>query len=291
MQLTYLGPEGTFTHSAARHFASIIRTAPVLRPCATISEVVRFAVSDGSFGVVPYHNLIDGLVQVSLDSLLLSNAVIYAAMQQPIRIAVGRAPGAVDSAPVYSHTKALAQCADWLDRHAPAREQVAVASTAAGVTCAVEHDALALGDEAHLRGRGLEIVQADASSPYFGRTNYTEFLLIGPPGLTPPIDATNTRCVIACAPQTDRPGLLADILGLLSMFGFNLARLHSRPAVSAAPTQLDPQVFYLEIAGAPSDDELAICARALRQTLGGPEAMDVLIELGRYPLSGLTDHL
>ncbi|MEL6209634.1 MAG: prephenate dehydratase domain-containing protein [Pseudomonadota bacterium] len=231
-------------------------------------------------------NLIDGLVQETLDRLLACGAVIYAATQRPIRISAGAAGNAAPDAPVYSHPKALAQCSEWLDRHEPGRERIAVASTAHGAEQARAEGALAVASESTLEEHGLTVLERDATNRYFGRVNYTEFLLVGPPGLTPPAGEVN-RCVLACAPQTDRPGLLADILGLLSMFRFNLARLHSRPAIESAPTQLDPQVFYLEIAGAPSDEELRVCADALAITLGGGEDQQVLFRLGRYPLKPL----
>lgn len=290
MKLFFLGPPGTFTDAAARSLVADFQLGHDARfePCPTLATVIQSAVDQQTFGVVPYHNLIDGLVQESLDRLLAAGAVVYAATQRPIRIAVGTAKGAAADAPVFSHAKALAQCAEWLDAHHPGRERVAVASTAHGAEQAVAQRALALGSETMLASQGLDVLAEDATNRYFGRVNYTEFLLVGPPGLPPPQGEVN-RCLIACAPQTDRPGLLADILGLLSMFRFNLARLHSRPAIESAPTQLDPQVFYLEIAGAPSDEELRVCADALSITLGGNDGRNVLSRLGRYPVQPLRD--
>lgn len=290
MKLYYLGPAGTFSETAARQLADAFDiTDDRLAPCASLGGVIDEAIADGAAGVVPYHNLIDGLVQESLDRLLASGAVIYGALQLPIQIALGAAPGAASDAPIFSHAKALAQCTDYLDAQHGGRARHAVASTAHGADQALEQKGLALGNAALLHDRGLDVLCADATNRYFGRVNYTEFLLVGPPGLALRSAAPANRCVIACAPQTDRPGLLADILGLLSMFSFNLARLHSRPAIDAAPTQLDPQVFYLEIAGAPSDEALSVCGDALAMTLGGGTSHRVLFTLGKYALVALDE--
>lgn len=286
MNMHFLGPAGTFSEAATRalikHFA--LKDKLSLVPCASIGSTVDATARDGGFGVVPYYNLIDGLVQESLDRVLGTSLHIHGALQLPIHIALGGAATAPDDAPVYSHPKALAQCSDYLDEHHPQRARLAVSSTAAGVDEAMASNALGLAGVDSFASRGVPVLVDDATNRYFGRQNYTEFLLIGAPEAGDLIAHEPDRCVLACAPQTDRPGLLADILGLLSLFDINLARLHSRPAIQAAPTQLDPQVFYFEIAGTVADDDMRMCTEALARTLGGDKRRDVLSFMGAYPL-------
>jgi prephenate dehydratase len=288
MGIYFLGPAGTFSDTASSALVEALLGASdndtPRTPCPTISAVVDAAAGTQSLGVIPYYNLIDGLVAESLDRILARGLTVHGALQLPIQIALGAADGARDDAPIYSHAKALAQCTQFLAEHHPQREQIAVASTAHGVEEALAVGALALGHIKSLTSRGMNVLSADATNPYFGRVNYTEFLLIGQSGTGTQNRPAPDRCILACAPQTDRPGLLADILALLGLFELNLARLHSRPAIAAAPTELDPQVFYLEIAGAPDPQVLTLCAEALSRTLGGPSHTKVLFDLGSYPL-------
>ncbi|MFK7887443.1 MAG: prephenate dehydratase [Gammaproteobacteria bacterium] len=290
MGIYFLGPTGTFSDSASNALVATLLPAAhehtTRTPCPTINAVVDATAHNDSWGVIPYYNLIDGLVAESLDRILANNLTVHGALQLPIRIALGEAQGASDTAPIYSHAKALAQCAQFLQEQHPQREQIGVASTAQGVDEARNNNALALGHVDLLTTHGMNVLNPDATNPYFGRTNYTEFLLIGKREAETQAKPPPNRCIIACAPQTDRPGLLADILALLGLFELNLARLHSRPAIAAAPTQLDPQVFYLEIAGAPPPAVLELCADALARTLGGDAQTQVLFDLGSYPLSG-----
>ncbi|MFK8016496.1 MAG: prephenate dehydratase [Gammaproteobacteria bacterium] len=285
MQLNYLGPTGTFSEAAAHAFAL---DAPALNPCDSIARVVeRVAAGDGA-GVVPYYNLIDGLVQESLDRILHANLRIHGALQLPVSFTLGGSARVTEDAPIYSHAKALAQCSDYLDAHHAHRPRIAVASTAEGVARAVAEDALAVASRASFQARRAPVVCEDVTNRYFGRQNYTEFLLIDR------VDSQKSytrnvadRCVLACAPQTDRPGLLADLLGQLAFFDINLARIHSRPAIAAAPTTLDPQVFYFEIAGAVPANVFSICAQSLTLALGGNADTPVLFDLGQYALTTL----
>ena len=288
MKLHYLGPAGTFSEAAARGFLASLDADADLEPVPSIRGVVDATAKEGGLGVVPYYNLIDGLVQESLDRILVTGLEIRGGYQLPIRMAFGGADGAADDAPVFSHPKALAQCSEFLDAQHPDRPRIAVSSTAEGVKRAAAEAGMALAGRATFESLGVAVLEEDAANRYFGRRNYTEFLLIGRRGDDLPRFATAPdRCVLAAAPQSDRPGLLADILGLLSLFDINLARLHSRPAIAAAPTQLDPQVFYLEIAGVLSERVMKICAESLALTLGGEEAVDVLFNMGEYPLTAL----
>lgn len=288
MRLHYLGPAGTFSQSAAQAFDAAANTP--LTPCPSIAAVID-AVSRGDGpGVVPYYNLIDGLVQESLDRILHANLHIRRALQLPITLAFGGATDASGQAPVYSHAKALAQCSDFLDECQPQRPRIAVSSTAEGVERAAREGACAVAGLPSFATRDVQVNEADVTNRYFGRVNYTEFLYIDR-AQAPAADnaPASNRCMLACAPQTDRPGLLADLLGLLAFFDINLARIHSRPAIAAAPTTLDPQLFYFEIAGTISADVLDLCTRSLTRALAGGDETPVLFQLGQYPLQIFTD--
>lgn len=290
MTIHFLGPVGTFSEAAADGFRKLFKLAGDLSPCSSIAAVVAATEQSGSLGVVPYYNLIDGLVQESLDRVLMAGLVLHGGLQLPIKMAIGGPDGVDENAPVYSHPKALAQCSDYLDQHHAQRKRMPVSSTAEGTQYAAEKNALALAAPGAFISRGLPMLSDDTANRYFGRRNYTEFLLIGTTSHKNQGAPTDEpRCILACSPQTDRPGLLADILSVLSLLNMNLARLHSRPAIAAAPTQLDPQVFYLEIAGTVSEENLSLCTQMLSTTLGGDKGSRVVVRMGKYALLPVSD--
>jgi len=74
LKVAYLGPEGTFTQSAAiKHFGHGIEA----KPLAAIDEVFR-EVATGSvdYGVVPVENSTEGMVNHTLDNLMESSLKI-----------------------------------------------------------------------------------------------------------------------------------------------------------------------------------------------------------------------
>ena len=74
LTVTYLGPQATFTHQAARERFG---TAGVYRPARSIVEVFdEVERGRAEFGVVPVENSTEGAVNVTLDRLIGSDAVI-----------------------------------------------------------------------------------------------------------------------------------------------------------------------------------------------------------------------
>ena len=148
---------------------------------------------------------------------------------------------------VYSHPKALAQCSDYLTEHHPQRERIAVNSTAEGVERALAEGGVALASRAAFQARGVPIAVDDATNDYLGRTNYTEFLLVGASHLGARVtgEAPSYRTLLACDPQDDRPGLLAGLLSQLAFWHLNLARIHARPAQRATATDLDLSLIHI----------------------------------------------
>ena len=96
-------------------------------------------------------------------------------------------------------------------------------------------------------------------------------------------EAPSYRTLLACDPQDDRPGLLAGLLSQLAFWHLNLARIHARPAQRATATDLDPQVFYLEIMGTLSDEVRDVLMASLSIGLRGGQDSRPQI-LGEYPL-------
>ncbi|OGL14821.1 MAG: chorismate mutase, partial [Candidatus Rokubacteria bacterium RIFCSPLOWO2_12_FULL_71_22] len=113
LTVTYLGPQATFTHQAARErFGS----AGVYRPARSIVEVFdEVERGRAEFGVVPVENSTEGAVNVTLDRLIASDAVICGELRLDIaQQLLSKASDLGEVKRVLSHPQALAQCRDWL---------------------------------------------------------------------------------------------------------------------------------------------------------------------------------
>ncbi|MDR1492358.1 MAG: hypothetical protein LBT05_06530 [Planctomycetaceae bacterium] len=273
----YLGPAETFTEQAAKSFSKdFVSNAKdfVLLPQQTLAKTIMAVTLPEQFAVVPYYNLIEGLIQETLDLLVEHRLTIYAARQIPVQFALGGfLPNNRDGdLTVYSHPKALAQCTDFLQRHYSAAILQETPSTAQGVRQVVEtQSGLAVARREALEKNEIPVLQDNIGNRQYSRQNYTEFLFAGTPK-NPAFDQLPTtehrRTLIAVIPTVDRVGLLSDILGQIAFFGINLLKIHSRPALTEVRGQKHaPQMFYLETDVAADSPELQLCIETLNMRL------------------------
>ena len=108
LSVAYLGPEGTFSQSAAiKHFGH----AAQARPCASIDAVFREVEAGlADYGVVPVENSTGGAVGTTLDLLLQTPLKVCGEVDLRVHQFLLRRPGAGgDPSKVYSHAQSLAQ--------------------------------------------------------------------------------------------------------------------------------------------------------------------------------------
>jgi len=221
--VAYLGPQATFTHQAARErFGS----AASYRPSRSIAEVfdeVERELAD--VGVVPVENSTEGAVNVTLDRLIASDAVICGELRLEIAQQLLSRAGELGAVKrVLSHPQALAQCRGWLATHLADVPTEEVASTAAaaelaGADVALAAIASALAGELY----GVPVLRARIEdNPH----NSTRFLVIGrrPGG---PTGRDKTSILFA---MRNEPGSLYRILEPLARAKLNLTKIESRPA-------------------------------------------------------------
>ena len=271
-------------------------------PHRTLAQAM-VASTSGGFAVVPYYNLIEGLIQETLDLLIEHNLTVLAAMQLPVRFAIGGfVPDAnincnanvgsctnltwpvASEVPIFSHPKGLAQCSAFLQKNIPASTQHELTSTAqAARQVAESRFGLAIACRETLEQFGLPVLCDDIGNRLYSRCNCTEFLLVGRQDATismrpKEIVKRQKRTLIAIVPVADRVGLLAEILGQIAFFGINLLKIHSRPA----PTDDDgpaPQMFYLETDAPIDSPELRLCFETLEMRLAKQNNTD---RVGKY---------
>ena len=270
LQVAYLGPAGTFSESAARkHFGG----APDLLPQGSIDEVFHAVESEGvEYGIVPVENSTEGAVGRTLDLLLASSARICGEVKLRIRQHFLSQATSVDQVKrIYSHSQSLAQCQDWLARHAPGVPRVPVASNAEAARMASqEPDSAAIAGEAAAHLYGLAQLASDIEDD---PNNTTRFLVIGRHDAGS--SGRDKTSLVCSAPN--RPGAVFHLLESFAKYGVSMSKLESRPS----RTGLWEYVFYVDVEGNRADPQVAQALTDLQ------ERAAFLKVLGSYPVAAL----
>ncbi|MHB8428804.1 MAG: prephenate dehydratase [Acidiferrobacterales bacterium] len=266
MTVVFLGPEGTFTQTAAlKHFGHSVRA----RPLSAIDEIFREVESGAAnFGVVPIENSTEGVVNHTLDMFMSSSLKICGEVELRIHHhLLGLGEGLEGRKRIVSHQQSLAQCREWLDANLPGLERVSVASNA-------EAARLAAGD------RTLVAIAGGSASEIYGLQkivsniedepdNTTRFLVVGKLETQPSGDDKTSLLLSG----HNRSGALAGLLAPLAHHGINMTRIESRPSRKG----LWEYVFFIDIVGHLRDGNV-------RQAIGELEREAAFVKfLGSYP--------
>jgi prephenate dehydratase len=220
MQAVTLGPEGTYSHRAARAVADDVAFRE------SVTAIVQSVVAGHhERGVVPVENSIEGSVTESLDALSNGDVAVLREVVTPIRHALlAQSP---DFSLIASHSQALAQCRKYLEREYPDRQREAVASTARGVARAREDPSVAgIGHPANAAEGDpeLEVLAEDIQDR---SSNATRFLVVGPESER---SEAGGKTSIVVYPAANYPGLLLELLEAFAERDINLSRVESRPS-------------------------------------------------------------
>jgi chorismate mutase/prephenate dehydratase len=247
LEVAYFGPEGTFTHLAAREqFGALAE----LTSCATIPEVFA-AVERGAarLGVVPVENTTEGVVTQTFDALPAFEGTICGEVQLRISHNLLSKSGRLeDVRRVASHPQPLAQCREWLDRTLPGIERVEATSTATAALRAAEDEGVAA------IGSGIagEVysLQTLAAAIEDRRDNTTRFLVIGKQA--PPPSGDDLSSVVFTL-RKDESGVLHRLLEPFASCGVNLTAIQLRP-IHGKPWEY---LFFLDLEGHCSEPRVA----------------------------------
>ena len=268
MTVAYLGPAGTFSQEAVlKHFGGLT----LQQACGSIDEVFR-QVETGAvgYGVVPVENSTEGAIGRTLDLLLATPAQVCGEVMLPVhQCLMAKTRKRVEIKKLYSHTQSLAQCQQWLARHLPEAERIAVVSNAEAARLAArERRAGAVGPKTAAGLYGLNVLARNIEDE---PRNTTRFLVLGEAGAAPS-GKDKTSLIVS---TRNVPGAMHQMLTPLAANGVSMTRLESRPA----RTGLWEYVFYVDIEGHERDPAVAKALREMR------EWVTVLKVLGSYPMA------
>lgn len=266
LKVAFLGPEGTYTHSAAvKHFGSQIETEPV----SSIEEVFRLVEAGGAnFGVVPVENSSEGVINHTLDLFMKSSLTISGEVELRIRHnLMTRETATAEIERVYAHQQTLAQCRIWLDTNLPHAQRIAVRSNAEAVIMAAEHErSAAIAGTMAAELYSLPVMYADIEDE---PNNTTRFVVIGKYQSPPSGDDRTSLLVFA----HNKPGSLFSLLEPLAVRNISMSNIESRPSRRG----VWEYVFFIDIDGHRDERNVAEAITEIE------EASAMVTLLGSYP--------
>ena len=270
----YLGPEGTYSQSAAQKYTELYRSELSLIPCKTVpSAFHKMCVGEVEEIVLPVENSIEGTVNITLDMLYLHPQF---SITRELIISINHCLLSKEELPshlevILSHPQALAQCQNYLSSNFPNVELKPVESTAkAAITAADEKRTGAIASPEAGEKYGLKILQR-AIQDY--RANLTSFLVISRQ-IARRTGEDKTSLVVAL--PKNKPGGLYSILGILADYRINLTKIQSRPTKE----ELGEYMFFIDFEGHLEDDNIKTALEILRQRCS------LFRILGSYPEGG-----
>jgi chorismate mutase/prephenate dehydratase len=273
LRVAYQGVEGSYSHLTAQRRYVGLPEGVLLEGFETFREAagaVREGASDRA--LLPIENTTAGSINEVYDLLAEGDLTITAEEVSRIEHCLLGLPGArvEDLRLVLSHPQGLLQCQDFL-RSTPwvhAEAEFDTAGSARKVRERNDPTVAAIASEPAARVFGLEVLRRGIQSQ---EGNFTRFVeLARDPVRFPPETPAKTSLLLTLGHQ---PGALAEVLGVFSRRGVNLAKLESRP-IPESPFRYR---FYLDLVGnAGRDPVRAALAEA------GPLAAELRV-LGTYP--------
>lgn len=259
MKIAYLGPEGSYSHLAAKHFLEQENLEgskwSECMPFRNFAEVVNAVLTGkADAGALPIENSLQGSVAQNLD-LLQDAEGVYAVKEYVLSIdhrLVHKAGVSISEiGRVYSHKQALDQCSEFLSKRMPFAALREAESTAFGMAKAMEDES---GKSAAIVGSHVEglragfVVGEECLSDE--KNNYTHFLLIKKGEENLP---KNSNRLFFSAVCPNRPGSLLELLKIIAGHNVDMTKLESRP-VKNRPGEFR---FFIEADCDIANDEVA----------------------------------
>jgi len=244
LRIGYLGPGGSFSHTAAMlKFGQSVEYEPLTDIVSIFDEVSK---GHCDLGLAPVENTVGGGVIETLDALVDSNVKVCAEVLMAIHHSLLGNCSLEEVEKVYSKPEVFAQCRNWLSATFKEAKTIPVASTAkAAQLAADEPKAAAIGSNVAAELYGLRIICEGIED---NANNVTRFLVISREDAKP-TGEDKTALVFGTA---DRPGALSDVLDVFKTYDINMSNIESRPN-KKKPWEY---YFFVDILGHKSDTNI-----------------------------------
>jgi len=225
-KISIQGYEGSFHQVAARQFFG--KNVQVI-PCATFRDVIKIAASkkESDGGMMAIENSIAGSILPNYNLLQKSNLKVTGEVYLQIKQNLLVNPGVKldDIREVHSHTMALQQCYDFLDKYK--WKLVETEDTALSAKHVQQHKSKHIAAIASKLAAELFNLEMIAPNIQTMKNNYTRFLVLQREEVAQPVANADKASVNF---HTDHSrGSLAKVLTKIADGGINLSKLQSFP--------------------------------------------------------------
>ncbi len=276
MEIGILGPEGTFSETAAmlwlKEGGRIENFA--IKYYETIFDVSESILKkDVNYGIVPIENSLEGSVGDTLDVLSTENAdemQIVGEVLVPIRICLLFNGSFPEIKKIVSHHHALAQCKQFIRERLKGVALKSVDSTASAAKLAAQSEEIAaLASAEAAKMYGVNILAEDVQD----KDSVTRFVVLSSSGIKAAPTGKDKTSILLYVKE--RPGALYEVLGEFALRGLNLTKIESRPSKRA----LGDYMFYIDCEGHLEEAEI-------QEALEGVEKKATMLKiLGTYPIA------
>ena len=267
MNVSYLGPKGTFSEIAVAHYFSENINK---HPKSSIEDVFKSVEnSEVDYGVVPIENSVEGSVNNTLDLLLDCTVLINGEIEIIINQCLLSQETDLKSVKrIFGHPQSFAQCKKWIINNTPDAELVPVSSNSSGALSLEKSDDACIGSEIIAEYYSLNINKKNIQDY---SNNTTRFVVIG--NSTSAVTVSDKTSLLIIPPNTDDSGSLYRLLEPFADNEINLSRIESRPS----KIQKWSYVFFIDIDGHIENEHI-------QNTIVVLNDMGVAIKyLGSYP--------
>ena len=240
-RISYLGPEGSFTHQAAEsNFGSQAKYLPL----NTIKSVFESVESGKTkYGIIPLENNQEGIVQETIDFLGVNNLQIISELPLSISFAFATKSKEIKSvSKIYSKDIAFKQCKLFIENYfSDEIKCIPVNSTSAAVNYAEKQDAsAAICSRFAAVQKGVPILYDKIED---SKDNHTRFIVLSQ--MQNEVISKDDKTSILVN-LSDGHGVLAKFLQEFHDAKINLTKLESRPAKKGTEFKY---VFYIDFEG------------------------------------------
>jgi prephenate dehydratase len=242
VRLITLGPEGTFSHEVALKLNLAKPEDLVFLP--TINGIMAAVARGEGDGIVPMENSEAGSVGETLDGLSRHPLFITGEMYMPIHHNLASLVPLKEIRVIYAHPQTHEQCSEAIEKWG-----VPVIHTSSNAASALEAKKTPnAGALIPVIAAGLYHMPILVRNTENNPSNTTRFVRISH---TPRHDTPPEKCSILIDPDTDRSGLLHELLGAFARREINLTRIESRPS----KRKIGEYVFFLDTTWSPETAE------------------------------------
>ncbi|MCO6552436.1 MAG: bifunctional chorismate mutase/prephenate dehydratase [Gilliamella sp.] len=244
-KVAFLGPKGSYSHSAARRYASTHLDEMIELSCSTFKEIFEQVENSAvDYGILPIENSSSGSINEVYDLLQKTNLHIIGELSLPIDHCVLAIQNSqleqIDT--IYSHPQPFQQCSNFLENY-PHWKIIYCDSTSSAMETVAklnQPNVAAMGNKDGGELYGLQVLEHNFANQ---KENITRFIVLArqPIEVSDQIPAKTTILM----KTGQQAGALVDALSVLRNHNIVMTKLESRP-IHGTPWE---EMFYIDLQG------------------------------------------